>query len=65
MIVQMKPFRVKCQKCGYGKLIRPKGGTAERVLLDTAMFCPKCGSMMERREPSILDRLMIRLFPAS
>lgn len=50
MPIQPQPRRLKCQKCGYFKVVRPKSDALNPA--DFVQGCPKCGGMMKKSEDS-------------
>jgi predicted RNA-binding Zn-ribbon protein involved in translation (DUF1610 family) len=48
MAMRPRPFKEKCPKCGYSKIVRPESDVIDPR--DYDFFCPKCGAKMEREE---------------
>ena len=56
MPVQPKPFKYKCPKCGYSKVVKPKSDAMNPLdLMDT---CPKCGAKMKRQGLNLIDTIL-------
>ena len=55
-MIQPKPYKLKCPKCGYSKVVAPKSDVVD--LRDSFVICPKCNEMMERKELSALDNIL-------
>lgn len=54
-MVAPQPFKYKCQKCNYSKIVKPKSDVLNPIdYIDT---CPKCGSKMNQVNLSIIDKL--------
>ncbi len=47
-MIQPKPYKLTCPKCGYSKKVQPKSDTLNPV--EEFPFCPKCKIKMEREE---------------
>lgn len=58
-MIQQKPFKFVCQKCGYLKIVAPKSDALSPT--DFFDICPKCQTKMEQKELSIFDGIM-RMF---
>jgi len=56
-MIQPKPFKLRCSKCGYKKIIRPKSDVLNPVNL--LSVCPKCNDMMTKEELNFLDKLSL------
>ena len=56
MPISPQPFKVKCQKCGYSKVVAPKSDALSP--LDFITTCPKCGGSLEKVELNILDTIL-------
>lgn len=59
MPVKPQPFKYKCPKCGYSKIVRIKSdniGFEDLINMDPT--CPKCGTQMEKKTLNILDKLL-------
>lgn len=54
-MIASEPFKYECQKCGYTKVVKPKGDVINP--LDFSSVCPKCGSEMQRVSCSIIDKI--------
>lgn len=59
-MVKPAPYKVRCPKCGYSRVIKPKSD----VIIEEAILsiCPTCKCDMIREELSVLDKLFIKLF---
>lgn len=60
-MIQPKPFKYVCQKCGYSKIVKPRSDVIDpRDLL--LSVCPKCDIHMERKElVNIFDTIIDKL----
>ena len=55
MIVPLQPYKLKCPKCNYSKIIKK---TSDKLnLLELIQECPKCKTQMEKVELMLLDKL--------
>lgn len=52
-MIQPKPFKYLCPKCGYSKVVKPKSDVLNPM--EMISNCPKCGEKMERKEVTPLD----------
>lgn len=55
-MIQPKPFKYICPKCGYSKVVKPKSDVLNPM--DMMRICPKCDGKMERKELTSLDNLL-------
>ncbi len=56
MPVQPKPYKVKCEKCGYTTVVRPKSDVLD--IRDLAkQICPKCNIDMKIVDMNLLDKM--------
>lgn len=58
-MIQPKPFKCVCPKCGYSQVVKPKSDVLSP--LDTMNICPKCQTKMEHKELNAFD-LIISIF---
>lgn len=54
-MIQTKPFKFECPKCGYSKVVKPKSDAMSPM--DIRNTCPKCNSKMQRKELNTFDSL--------
>ena len=54
-MIAPKPFKFKCSKCGYSKIVKPKSDVVDPR--DMMNICPKCNTKMNRKELNILDKI--------
>ncbi len=54
-MIQPKPFKFACPKCGYSKVVKPKSDVLNP--LDMMGACPKCKTKMERKELNVFDNI--------
>ncbi len=51
-----KPYKLKCEKCGYSTLVRPKSDVLD--IGDIAkQICPKCEINMKTVRMNMLDKV--------
>ena len=55
MPIAPKPFKYKCPKCGYSKVVRPESDDLNPI--DWFDICPKCKTKMKRKELSFIDKI--------
>jgi Zn finger protein HypA/HybF involved in hydrogenase expression len=55
-MIQLKPFKYVCQKCGYSKVVKPKSDVLNPI--EMMSICPKCEAKMERKKLTSLDNLL-------
>ena len=54
-MIAPQPFKLKCPKCRYTKVIKPKSDViTPEVLINS---CPKCGSRMEKVPLNLFDKI--------
>ncbi len=58
-MIAPQPFKYKCPKCGYSKIVKPKSDVID--LVEMLNICPKCKSEMERVELNILETIVVKL----
>ncbi len=56
-MITPEPFKWKCPKCGYSKIINPEGDSLHPEVFNNQ--CPKCNASMETTSLNILERLFI------
>jgi len=54
------PHKLKCQNCGYSKVVRSKSDALE--IIDFHQKCPKCNKWMEKTTLSQLDTIMEKIW---
>ena len=57
MPVTPRPFKYKCPKCGYSKIVRPKSDVINPIEWDNT--CPKCQAAMESKELNIIEQVFL------
>jgi len=55
-MIQPPPFKLKCPKCGYSKIVRPKSDALNPM--EMIGYCPKCNTELERKELNFLDNII-------
>jgi len=60
LLIAPQPFKWKCTKCGYSKIVKPKSDVMNPM--DFIRTCPKCESQMDREELSGISKLFIEVF---
>lgn len=55
-MVQPKPFKFVCSKCGYSKVVKPKSDVLSPI--DMSNICPKCQNKMKQTELNAFDQLL-------
>jgi Zn finger protein HypA/HybF involved in hydrogenase expression len=58
MPVAPKPFKYKCLKCGYSKIIKPKSDVINPAEWNNV--CPKCQTQMNRKELNVIEKIFWR-----
>jgi len=58
-MIAPQPFKYKCPKCGYSKIVKPKSDAIDIVAM--LNICPKCKSEMDRVELNILEAVITKL----
>jgi len=62
MPIAPKPYKLKCQKCGYSKIVKLKSDCLSvEDVIKMSTTCPKCNSKMDRVEMSFLEKALNRL----
>jgi Zn finger protein HypA/HybF involved in hydrogenase expression len=56
-VIQPKPFKLKCSKCGYNKIVKPKSDVLN--MSDLLNICPNCKFEMDVVKLSIWNKLVI------
>ncbi len=59
-MIQPKPFKFVCPKCGYSKIVRPKSDVVNPA--DFMSICLKCDIPMEKTSLSTTENLLGKLF---
>jgi len=54
MPIQPKPYKLKCPKCGYSYIHKPKSDAIDAF---PPIVCPKCNTKLERVKMNMLDEL--------
>lgn len=56
-MVKPLPYKVKCPKCGYSRIIKPKSD----VMIEEAVLtiCPICKCGMTREELNFVDKFFM------
>ena len=58
-MIQPLPFKYKCPKCGYSKIVKPNSDAINPIEWNSR--CPKCNSIMERVELNPIEEMLIKL----
>lgn len=58
MPVAPKPFKYKCPKCGYSKIIKPKSDVINPIEWNN--ICLKCQAQMKRKELNLIEKIFWR-----
>lgn len=58
-MVQPLPYKYKCQKCGYSKVVRPESDVLS--VADFSSICPKCETTMKKVPLNMFDIIMSRI----
>jgi len=58
-MIAPRPFKYKCPKCGYSKIIKPKSDVFP--VKGMLSICPKCKTQMDRIELNILEEAIAEL----
>ena len=56
-MIPPKPFKYKCNECGYSKLVKPKSDAIDPR--DFIKTCPKCKNEMDKVALNALDKILI------
>lgn len=62
-MIPPKPYKLKCPKCGYSKVIRLKSdalGAEDMVTMSP--ICSECGGEIERVKLNVIEDAISRLF---
>ena len=59
-MIQPKPYKLVCPKCGYSKNVNPKSDVLNPA--DMLSICPKCSVAMERKELDGISKLFNDIF---
>jgi len=54
-MIAPQPFKYKCQKCGYTKVVKLKSDVINP--LNFSSICPKCGAEMQRKQLDLFSKL--------
>lgn len=57
-MIAPKPFKYKCQKCGYNKIVKSKSDVITPIEWNN--ICPKCKAEMERKELNLIEKVFSR-----
>ena len=60
MPIAPKPFKYKCPKCNYTKVVVPKSDVLNAMDFDST--CPKCGATMEVESLNIVEKLLSKIY---
>ena len=58
-MIKPPPFKSKCPKCGYSKIVRPKSDVINPM--EWMSRCPKCKSKMDRVKLNPIEEVFIKL----
>ena len=58
-MIAPRPFKYKCPKCGYSKIIKPKSDVFPAKGMSS--ICPKCKAQMDRIELNVLEEAIAQL----
>jgi DNA-directed RNA polymerase subunit M/transcription elongation factor TFIIS len=56
-MIQPKPFKFKCSKCGYCRIVYPKSDVLN--INEILSFCRKCKIVMYRKELNSIEIFLI------
>ena len=59
MIVPLQPFKLKCEKCGYTKIVKDKKSLSDPLSL--FCICKKCNTEMQRVELDFFSSLFVQI----
>ncbi len=59
-MIQPKPFKFVCPKCGHSAIVRPKSDVLNPM--DIMSICPKCGIPMKKTSLSTTENFLGKLF---
>ena len=58
MAIKPNPYKLVCPKCGFSKVVAPKGDAlSPKDLIAMSPVCKKCGEKMERKDTNMLDNI--------
>jgi len=57
-MIAPQPFKYKCPKCGYSKIIKPKSDVINPIELNN--ICPKCQTQMDKKELNVIEKIFWR-----
>jgi len=61
MPIPPKPYKLECPKCGYSKVVKIRSDALTPTdLLQMSSTCPKCGSQMEKKEVSLIEKIFFK-----
>ena len=55
-MIAPQAFKLKCSKCGYTKIFKPKSDVLDILDIDT--YCPKCNIKMNKVPLNIFDKVL-------
>ncbi len=58
-MIKPPPFKYKCPKCGYSKIVRPKSDVINPM--EWMSRCPKCKSKMDKVKLNPIEEVFIKL----
>jgi Zn finger protein HypA/HybF involved in hydrogenase expression len=58
-MIPPKPYKLKCTKCGYTKIIKPKSDVLPS--LDFITTCPKCRGKVVKCDLNLVDKIITNL----
>jgi len=58
-MIAPQPFKFKCSKCGYSKIVKPKSDVIN--ITDISTYCPKCNTKMKKVPLGIIDKFLKKL----
>ncbi len=60
MPIAPKPYKLKCTKCGYTKIVKIKSDALDgKDILAMSTICPKCQGAMHRIEMNFLEKTLL------
>ena len=63
MAFPQKPYKLKCTKCGYSKIVNVRRDLLHPSdIFAMSRICSKCESEMERVEMDFLDKILYSRF---
>jgi len=54
-MIAPQPFKLKCNKCGYLKIVKLKSDVLD--IIDINTYCPKCNIKMNKVPLNIFDKV--------